>query len=261
MDFDLKEVVTTLAVGAFLIFGIEFIALNFFGVGVSSNVAKKLATDRWVTTALAATLCFVFGMIVENASNKLVENKGWARLNRFCVLESDDQIKTRIYFSDFAPQAAKYGFSPPLPGNENAKCVILNKDKPESERVNAAKAFYYHAKSVVYRSPSYYDELKRIQMRVDFSRSLIAVSLVLILVVSLLLIYKLIILGSFSLCKSRCVGGLTADDRNAKRMRLWLLRKGRNRLNEFESRRIRKGRLIVAFVTLGLVFWLSIFAY
>jgi hypothetical protein len=274
MDFDLKEIAATLAIGVFLIFGIEFVILSFFGRVVTSKIGKRLETSQFVIGALVAALCFVTGMIVEDVSNKLVDEKSWLWLPLSVIVEPDHRIKSQIFFEagnpTFAQQAAKYGLLQEFAGTngegvENA--LIQEICDPEDlklldlrpihnfNRDDAALRFYYNAKAGVYQNQSYYDELKRLQMRIDCSRSLIAATLVLTLVVTGLWVGKgVILLLLIPLEKS--LGTRPQASRFAE-VYNWL----RNLRDDFESPRIRFGRLLMGYCSLILILTSSIFAY
>ena len=202
MNFDLTELAATLAIGVFFLVGAAYAQLLSSGKPLGAALSKLSNTSQYFIAVIMAG-CFVVGMILEDLSNKFVDDD--LSLNWGVILVSDDEIKSRVFFGkdyrnnihEAAPLsylAAKYGLLGQYGGADGAalESHILQKkqcqptganpqlfqevqlDKQVSN--NVAKTFYYNAKSITYKDESYYNELKKIQMRIDFSRSLIAVS-------------------------------------------------------------------------------------
>lgn len=275
MNFDLTELAATLAIGVFLVVGVVF-ALIIFSKKTVSEVISLANINQYVIAIIAA-FCFVVGMIIEDVSNKFVDQDGW--LNRWVVLESDDEIKTKVLFGDNYSQnihdspisylASRYGLLGNSTGADgraieghilrekqctpNNQTTVFQRVELDAERLReVAKTFYYNAKSVSYSDPSYYNELKRIQMRIDFSRSVVAVSLFLsiffITVVALIVLLSPIFFGLSKLKLEeypKLKGGV--DDIN-------------NYLAGIRETRVRGWRLLAFSLVLGSVYFVGGFA-
>ena len=280
MDLDLKELAATLAIGAFFIFGVEFINLNFFRRTISSKFITNVETSQYVVGAFAIALCFVFGMVVEDVSNKFVDENSW--LSASHLLEPDDEIKTDVFFGDkpwqsfsspFAEQASKYrllGAHTDRRGEAledyyfHAKCGAPSAaPDPTPDRhdlTSVAKKFYYNAKNVAYQQDNYYDELKKIQLRVDFSRALVAVAVCLLIVVFAAFAVKGVMTVAIKLLArpAHPAGATPGDAARRARATVWLQEK---REYLFAAPKMQWGRLCAACLILGSALLLARFAY
>lgn len=276
MNFDLTELAATLAIGIFCFAGIAGLFF-MFSRRTAGSILTAMSKVSQPVIAIIAGFCFVAGMIVEDVSNKFVDddNKWLSK----AVSESDDEIKAKVFFglhyqhtlnheptslSYLASQqgllhryggvdgyaleqhivrASAFGPSSPRPAEIDGKRI---KD--------VAKLFYYNAKGSTYKEPSYYNELKRIQMRIDFSRSLIAVSafLAILFVVAL----------SLTLVKRPTIWVLRYIENSAKK-RLSMRRRLRaKRIREWANRvPVRPLRTLVFGFLLFLTFFAARFAY
>lgn len=264
MEVDLKELIATLAVGIFFIVGIQRIFYNFFGLhlfteslrdtyesaSLKSNKiilikhvqvdAKPDETDnplqQYVIGGVLLSLCFIFGMIIEDFSNVLVDDDGFP-FNKLVFLSADDEIKSNVFFgedinkageeifvkeskkSDFVTAALTYNllhetseknvreFTNYMNNLQATNTIQTFKEYLKAsgkyevhEDIDAiakkklkdiARNLYYDAKGEVYRNQFYYDELKRIQQRIDFSRSMVFISVLLLALTIIFTIAKL----------------------------------------------------------------------
>jgi len=208
MHLDVADFGATLAIGAFLIVLVEFVLLAFYKntlwlpfkdalgpvidrAGGAESKSESL-TMSFGAAAMLLALTFVLGMLIENVSHHFADTSLW--LQDFKVLPREETLKTAALFGDsksarFAPLAldladhhliSRYG------GNdgkavEDAVIVGTREDHTiENKLPNVATQLYYAAKNAVYRDPSYYNELSRIKMRIDFSRSFACIGTVII---------------------------------------------------------------------------------
>ena len=228
--------------------------------------------------------CFVVGMILEDVSNKFVDDD--TGLNKRGILTSDDEIKAIVFFGNdykhsiheepLSYLAAKYGLLGRYGGADGAALeshILVKKQcQPNGarpfqeiqldERVtrNVAKTFYYNAKSTSYKEASYYNELKKIQMRIDFSRSLIAVSVLITLVLFAGLLRTVLEL-LWNWWRGRTLSTLSRPERTGK---VWAERV-RDKLEgipEFRVKLPRRPNWIFYFgLTLTVIFFAAKFAY
>lgn len=306
MNFDLTELTATLAIGVLFIVGIGFVIMMFSGTKLSSLVKFMSKTSQYATIIILA-FCFAVGMIVEDVSNKFVDDESWFSLNG--ILESDDEIKAKVFFgnnygqsidSSFSFLASKYGLLGKYGGTDGEaleKHILLNEcvpneENPEtffcdetfkiierSDEINriirgVAKTFYYNAKGIAYQDNSYYNELKRIQMRIDFSRSLVAVSIFLLIIVTLVLILIIIskplrpFLDSILTFIFRRLFKL--DIRRKPKVQK-IITKFQLKIIHYRHNNLKKpfkvkfsmlaGRLLLAYITLAIIFFVAQFAY
>lgn len=286
MQLDLKELAATLAIGAFFFFGVEFIFLNFFGRGPMTKIFQDFdkSVHQYVIGAVIITLCFIFGMVIEDASNKFVDDDTW--LVTAELLHSDENIKYNVFFekqislseteefrdavrkSVFVQKACKNNLFKDLGNDDENKFVeylkklknpdyqatfaeYLNSDETTArdKLKNVAKNFYYNAKNAVYRNQTYYDELKKIQLRIDFSRAMVAVASFLMTIIILVAGFKILLNLVISIASS-------LDDRSVIYKQLYKFRK-----NLFATPVLRWRRLLIAGLLLCSIFGLALFAY
>lgn len=215
MDFDLKELGATLVVGAYFLFGLEVISFLVLGSNVFVQVVSRSGTKFTTQTllALSIVLCFALGMLMEDVSDKFVDRDTLTQelIMRFMPSGStDDDIKQAVLYGEnrqeagpLAREMADRHLFCRFAGNHGLKIEeAITKGSgaslwgmPEKERESAAKRLYYHAKNVVYKESTYYDELKKIQSRIDFSRSYLVISALLLGITLALTVYKVFKLG------------------------------------------------------------------
>lgn len=208
MEFDLKEISITLVLGAYALFGIELLAYVFFGSTLLRRLQKHGSLTEGRALSLIVTGCFAVGMLIEDLSNKFVDTdtphltRALAAVN----LRTDDQIKWQtLYGPDPSLKVRPLGAEIACRGllthflgtgaDRIERQIVEHRRISPSDKdlwASVARQFYYTAKNRVYREDTYYDELKHIQMRIDFSRSFFAVSLGLLVALFLLLIPKLL---------------------------------------------------------------------
>jgi hypothetical protein len=297
MEFDLKELAATLTIGAFFVFGFEFIILNFFGKSISGKIFNNLGDEsrKYVMGAVIVTFCFIFGMGLEDVSNKFVDDDSWLSILPF--INSDDEIKYQVFFyknepKDFekSPFITKALFknlisAPYQEESSNLENYFWSVKKakesnaalpetPDKEKVkNVIKRFYYDAKNEVYKTINYYDELKKIQMRIDFSRSMLAVVSFLISVISVTMMFKIPLICIVGKYKRELMPYLLKikQIRNRKgRTRLLNVLRLKNkkfyRLNNirkkwFAKPYLRWKRVLITYAILLSIYGLSAFAY
>jgi hypothetical protein len=119
-----------------------------------------------------------------------------------------------------------------------------------------AKTFYYHAKNIVYGADNYYDELRKVQTRIDFSRSYLTVSALLIPITLLLSVFS----GFTRRHAIRTVRRRPIRVDDPVRNKRSLLRKRIvNRMNKEERGQRIRVSFILAFLFLS--FFVGVYAY
>lgn len=224
MGFDLKDFGATIIVGAYVLFGADLIVYWLFGRNFSSAIIRKTRFDRTTLFAIATAASFAIGMLAEDLSSKFVDEIG--PYQELGLLTAEDDIRARALFGKnpceklrpLAREMARfhlislYGgakYSGDTVGTEFEK-LILATDKLCIEPVSdanpvtpenlgkVASRIYYEAKNRVFQEGNYYDEMRRIQIRVDFARSVAVVSLAFgIIVTPIALLVRLLPLRRF----------------------------------------------------------------
>ncbi|MBK7706470.1 MAG: hypothetical protein IPJ30_11995 [Acidobacteria bacterium] len=191
MEFDFKEVTTTLVIGGYLLFGLEFLLYIYLRSGAALFLLRILKRNRITQYAMiipGIVLCFSFGMLLETMSDKYADEDTFLQSWLYSwISDTDDTIKRDALFSmgdgSFLIEAARAGILDKFEGGEQFKSELLsaNPDWAEMKQKHKSTAvrMYYHAKNVVYKEQTYFSELQKIQMRIDFSRSFSFVSLLL----------------------------------------------------------------------------------
>lgn len=220
MDLGLKEIIITIMVGVFTIIGLK---LTFFNL-LDLNLSKLFRREKDPITTLGISgesvnvirlsifigMAFGLGILVEDVSYKFVDNrlpfnlpskydtriqslignieypeitplaKELARNGAFEVIvtgNSDDGVRTRNWILSDGPKVN------PCP--EESNCHLTN----------SILGLYYYSKNIVYTEANYYDEMKKIQVRSDFARSIALIALFYLLVTAfctLVLVIKFI---------------------------------------------------------------------
>ncbi len=207
MEFNLKEVTITIVIGAYLLFGLEFLFYTLLKKSVSLHLLQLLESRRIsprVLAVVAIVSCFVFGMFAEALSDKLVDEDTPLQkiIGYIPKSKTDDEIKRDTLFGDeeeAAPlgvEAAKrdllrlYGGKYGEATQKTLTCGGWRlKGISPKETKAVAKSLYYHAKNVIYKEPTYFNELQTIQLRIDFARSCIGVSIFLTALALILFLY------------------------------------------------------------------------
>lgn len=199
MDFGLKEIGITFMVGAFTILGVELVLFHLCGLTITGFFRERLgfvkvekqSQDESVYTMRLAVfigLAFGVGILAEDISYKFVDTKlpfglpsrydsritvlignlknpeienlalDLANNNAFEMLNNADDIKTKDWILSKPTEN---------PCKDNEKdCFVTN----------SIENLYYFAKNSVYKEANYYDEMKKIQSRADFTRSIAVIS-------------------------------------------------------------------------------------
>jgi hypothetical protein len=191
MDFDLKELGVTLIIGAYCLFGVEVLLYLMYGSNVLIKIEKSTQFSTRALLALSVTICFALGMLMEDVSDKFVDRDTWMQKLVMSFIpygQTDDEIKLVTLYGNnpgkidpLAREVASRGLLSLYGGRYGGEVeTAIMQDNlhnvSHEKREEAAKRLYYHAKNVVYKEPTYYDELKRIQLRIDFSRSFMGLS-------------------------------------------------------------------------------------
>ncbi|HEX8264232.1 MAG TPA: hypothetical protein VF596_02325 [Pyrinomonadaceae bacterium] len=223
MEFDLKEISITLALGAYVLLGFELLCYLYWQNGLGLNLLKTV-TDKNVSPyyliALSVVACFVIGLLAETLSDKLVdEDDSWIQRNFFKIIsETDDDMKVKSLFEMnrgnylrditkeklFSVHLDKETYTEgqclekniqynDLEGSKNSiKDCCQPIDNPLCMQ-SIIKRFYYHAKNVVFNDPEYSKELQKVQMRIDFARSFSLISIVLAMISGLFLLIHIVV--------------------------------------------------------------------
>jgi hypothetical protein len=189
MNFDIKDLGATLVTGAYFLLGLIFLFYSFSGGNFLFFLAFVKRMTGVAVTVLVLSLAFGVGMLLEDVSNKIVDSDPAQALG---LLPLDKTLRAETLFGeDFLAGGSEPG---PLScsavrlgllarhGDEGRKAtnaVNAKNSKIGGNFDRAATSLYYEAKNTVYRQASYYDELKQIQTRIDFSRSFAVTSLLL----------------------------------------------------------------------------------
>ena len=206
MEFNIEELGTTLAVGAYIIFGAEILLLAYFGSNVNRIIKAGERLGAWGSRSLVVVACFAIGMITEDLSNKFVDNINWWQ--EISILPAENELRSKSLFgkvppekfSDLTQNAAKNRLLSTYGGKhgEEIEYLINHNDKASLKKIKqndffeAANKLYYQAKNAVYLEDNYFAELRRIQVRIDFARSFAIISVILLFTTLILFLLKLI---------------------------------------------------------------------
>jgi hypothetical protein len=222
MDTALKDLGVTFLVGAFAILGFEFVLhylldkdlTGFFrgelGLTQASEGAKAAQEARSnIRTTVFVALAFAVGIVAEDASYKFMDS-GWLPLQtnskasmRAAVLmrkcDHDSLVPSRLGFELAQAHAfTRFTWAGAEAEPLEAWLSTCSTDaKPECHRIptniSAIDGLYYFAKNTVYRNDNYYDEMRRIQTRSEFSRSvLILASFYAALAIAIIVLLKVL---------------------------------------------------------------------
>lgn len=206
MEFNVEELGTTLAVGAYVIFGAELLLLAFFGSNVYRLINASERLGPWGARSLVVVACFAIGMIAEDLSNKFVDDFDfWQKLK---ILPAEKELRSNSLFgrnptkkiSGLAREAAKNKLLSAYGGKQGKEIEqLINSGKLDSSHLinqrnysNVANRLYYHAKNAIFLEDNYFEEMHRIQVRIDFARSFAIISIVLIMTTLTLYLIKLV---------------------------------------------------------------------
>lgn len=193
----LEQFGATIATGSFALVSM----LAVYSLSVSANVLEtigRLAEGRQkhFSAVLALSFAVVVGMLAEDFSDVIEDSSisTWLfadETDRSASLLLKEQPNGEWQATNLGREVAASGvMSRPLegPGDALAKAIHQTPaghsfpfDANVARRV--ARQTFYLAKNLAYAHPSYYDELRGIDKRIDFARSLVFVSALLILLI------------------------------------------------------------------------------
>lgn len=191
MNFNIIELGGTLVVGAYLILGFLLISHIFFETQILERIQKFTQFEDIGLRALLVTIFFATGMLAEDLSNKFVDID--TPLQEINVLPSEQNLRYEALFgSTDSTKLNKLGETIVLSGllsmhdranGEKIRKSVENAIPFEHYQIDkddlksSSSSLYYQAKNITYKEKNYYDELSKIQTRIDFSRSFATISL------------------------------------------------------------------------------------
>jgi hypothetical protein len=212
LEFELSGFAVTFAIGGLVGLLIWFAICAWReALGVPAYI-RLFTQQGWFAKTFAVVGIVSMGMLAEDLSNKYVDTDELPF--RILPMMSEDEAKRFALFgrdpkllepSPLAVSVARVGALSKYGGTYGhfVERLILDRaegehwfgrcqrdtltDQPPSDAPHPCdldvrklqrltKPVYYAAKNAVYRIPEYYDELKRIQMRIDFARSIALLS-------------------------------------------------------------------------------------
>ena len=243
MALDLTEFSTTIAVGFSWLAAFALIACSV-NPALLKNTTSSASLQNNKT--IAATLIFIFAMIIgiiaENASDRFVHQVDDGPTFGRCVpsvlqLKDDSDLKVETLFPNLeaSPRAKNLAIHGLIaPKGKGASTSLLHYEKrkrlqdkivkavkndpdckiafSEAELKAATLAIYFEGRSAALRESNYYDQLSRIQTRIDFSRSMAHMAVIGIIVSCLLF-------AAFLFCSFQSTNPCEIDYYR----RLWLL--------------------------------------
>jgi hypothetical protein len=171
MDFDLKDFASTLAAGGYAFLAIGLVVYLARGLRPIALLYRNLRKRKWTIVSLVTISCFILGIFVEDTSDEYYANRpGWLWwIPEQLGLSSEEELKADVLFKESGRLTSL--------GKDLHALGTLPTYADHNDRVDAAKKLYYLAKGVVYCEDNYYDEMQRIQLRINFVRSIALVSL------------------------------------------------------------------------------------
>ncbi len=202
----MKEIGLTFVVGAFCILGLEFILYQLFAfkitgffhgkVGFQGNADDKDGNSSTISATLFVMVSLAIGIIAEDISYKFMDGDwlpGWVPATWFeklddkaVVLVGRDTEDNVVPLSLGKELSHRGAFTHCMYDRNVALAVetwfkkggsLQSADLDENKLNASIKSLYYSAKNAVYTIPSYYDEMKVIQSRLEFSRSITLIAL------------------------------------------------------------------------------------
>jgi hypothetical protein len=214
MELNLTEIGQTLAVGGVVIIGIGIWLRVLFR---KNRLPFRLMTDespyRFAASVIAIACILGTGILVEDVSKSIVGQpppkllKSMALLHYF--LPTDEDLRVEAIFERvetdqgarwkprrLSHEMAERGVFSRYGGNEGAvveEKIRANDPSPfdGSQVKKVTSAVYYQAKNVLYQQDKYFTELRKIESRVDFARSLCFSCLLLLVAGSLLAVVRI----------------------------------------------------------------------
>ncbi len=209
MDLGLKEFGSTIAVGAYLVLGVAVIVSLTVGRTSVRLLLRRIQWNgqKWLSASIATLVCLGAGIVIEDASDDYLSTKSQphdAVFNWFLVPETN--LKANALFKSIAKTTSVWdsllqyfdlasveGVTPwgdlsglgktvsESKGLESVPGVTsLSPDGPKDAVAAIAASIYHVAKAEVMKIDSYAAELARIQTRINFTRSVILTTTLLI---------------------------------------------------------------------------------
>lgn len=204
MEINLAELGTTLFVGGYLIFGLLLVRVVLFGGSflpkqISSRVDPQTRIGQLGLGVVVVTVCFGLGMLAEDLSNKFVDTDVFWQNDLFPVLPTERSMKMNALLgeglsnevSHLIKEMAWRGILSRY-GGEFGDCmelaILCNQPKRGIEWEDSVTlAVYYQAKNAVFKEENYFDEMSKIQTRLDFARSFAILSACMAAIVMLII--------------------------------------------------------------------------
>ena len=217
MDFELKQLGQTLAVGAFAVLGFWLI-FRLFEQRLFKNKNKggediNLEQVKFVLNGLILAFIFAIGIVLENISKHIVAVRDppfkkvrdvlgtnlktdketrfdilfdTIDVNKFELSALGKRMKIEKYFQDFVPMNIQDSI------NKDSFFTVFHA-KTDS-KLNTCNEIYYNAKDRVYQEGNFFNELSTISTRMDFLRAFVfLLQLLLYLIVAAFIIKTIVI--------------------------------------------------------------------
>lgn len=188
MELDIKDLAITIAVGATVLFGGEFVSWLFFRNNIYIRLRDHCLIPHQGSTAMMLSISLALGLIVESAADPSI------REQLFRVSGFEEVMLRQLATSDGKPMALGaelaerrlFSRIDEQSGGlvEDALCSSAVLALPEGQFSHSAWRLYYHAKNVVLADATYSKEMLSIQQRIDFAA---AFALALMIILSMLL--------------------------------------------------------------------------
>lgn len=200
MDLELKHLGQTIAIGGLTIYSVIFLAKMFFPKHsfFTYNSQDKL---QLLVTAVYLALVFAVGIVIEDFSKNFSSGRDSFLTQSFNqILSSDKELRVRTLFqvSEFSQSkiilqqsqlSTEYliikATGRIAPYNESLKNsvgetgITIEGTENVENFLSNVNGIYYSSKNSVYVTENYFKELSEIQNRIDFTRSLTLLCLVL----------------------------------------------------------------------------------
>lgn len=214
MDLGLKELGVTFLVGAIAILGWDLIYYVFRGKGLFSYfqdwlsgwdekvdpaTEKHESKESTVRTAIFIGLAFAIGVLAEDISSMTEKVDGPARMaayiirwppelvNRYGRSPKDESRIATLLGTKCEPESLAYDLArthtfaradPKDGANVDAWIIEGNRSNVcQKTTADSIIRLYYFAKNKAFENSNYYDDMKQIQIRLEFLRSLSLIAL------------------------------------------------------------------------------------
>lgn len=201
MELELKDLGQTLAIGGFTVFGLVYLLSLLKPSWSAVFTSLSFDSNKFYQSAMLAALVFAAGILVEGVSkNSSAERWSGADLFNY-ILDTDKELRLRSLFTvheyaqdhvDFTPNPiyedltsihsndqsfTKHldvikSYTAPCPGKEPKDCIRVSGLDHVKNLQKAVNGIYYAAKNRDYQEGNYFNELRGIENRFDFARSL-----------------------------------------------------------------------------------------